>query len=82
VMAFAVVETHRRQGIGRALQTEALRLAQRLGCHQLRSHSSGSNVANHQLKLAMGFAIHRIVRGDDHQGAYFTKPLGGNYLDP
>lgn len=75
VMAFGVVETHRRQGIGRALQEEALRLAKRLGCHQLRSHSSGDNTANHQLKLAMGFAIHRVERGEDRRGAYFMMPL-------
>jgi ribosomal-protein-serine acetyltransferase len=75
VMAFGVVETYRRQGIGRALQEAALRLAQRLGCYQLRSHSSGDNMANHRLKLAMGFAIHRIVRGSDQRGAYFIMPL-------
>ncbi len=75
VMAFAVVETHRRQGIGRALQTTAITLAKRLGCMQLRSHSSGDNIENHQLKLSMGFAIHRIERGDDQRGAYFILPL-------
>ena len=76
VMAFAVVEPHRRRGIGRALQSAAITLAKRLGCYQLRSHSSGGNLANHQLKLSMGFAIHRITRGDDQQGAYFMLPLG------
>jgi len=75
VMAFGVVEAHRRQGIGRALQEAALRLAQRLGCYQLRSHSSSSNTANHQLKLSMGFGIQRIIRGEDRQGAYFIMPL-------
>ncbi|MEZ4726791.1 MAG: GNAT family N-acetyltransferase [Caldilineaceae bacterium] len=75
VMAFGVGEAHRRQGIGRALQEAALGLAQRLGCYQLRSHSSGSNPANHQLKLSMGFAIQRIIRGEDRQGAYFIMPL-------
>lgn len=75
VMAFGVIEAYRRQGIGRALQAAALQLAKRLGCYQLRSHSSGDNTANHQLKLAMGFALHRIERGDDHRGAYFIMPL-------
>ena len=57
------------------------RLAQRLGCYQLRSHSSGDNTANHQLKLAMGFALHRIERGDDQRGAYFIMPLGGKHFE-
>jgi GNAT superfamily N-acetyltransferase len=75
VMAFAVVESHRRQGIGRVLQEAALCLAKELGCYQLRSHSSGDKTANHQLKLTMGFALHRIVRGEDRQGGYFIMPL-------
>lgn len=75
VMAFAVVESERRQGVGRSLQLAALRMARELGCYQLRSHSSGDKTANHQLKLAMGFALHRIVRGEDHLGGYFIMPL-------
>jgi GNAT superfamily N-acetyltransferase len=75
VMAFAVVEGYRRQGIGQALQVAALRLAKARNCYQLRSYSSGDKSANHQLKLAMGFALHRTVRGDDRQGGYFIMPL-------
>ena len=75
VMAFAVVEAYRRQGIGRALQLAALRLAKERNCYQLRSYSSGDKVANHQLKLALGFALHRTVRGEDQQGGYFIMPL-------
>ncbi len=78
IMAFGVAENYRRQGIGRALQTAAIRLAKQLGCYQLRSHSSGDHVANHQLKLSMGFAIHRIARGDDQRGAYYIMPLEGS----
>ncbi len=81
VMAFAVVESHRRQGIGRALQEAALRLAKELGCYQLRSHSSGDKRANHQLKLAMGFVLHRIVRGEDRQGGYFIMPLRTQFVE-
>ncbi|MEZ4674296.1 MAG: GNAT family N-acetyltransferase [Caldilineaceae bacterium] len=75
VLAFGVMESYRRQGIGRALQAAALRLAKNLGCYQLRSYSSGDKVANHQLKLTMGFALHRTVRGEDRLGAYFVMPL-------
>ncbi|MCB0062270.1 MAG: GNAT family N-acetyltransferase [Caldilineaceae bacterium] len=79
VMAFAVVESHRRQGIGWALQEAALRLARELGCYQLRSYSSGDKTANHQLKLAMGFALHRTVRGEDREGGYFIMPLQAQF---
>jgi GNAT superfamily N-acetyltransferase len=75
VLAFAVIESYRRQGIGRALQTYALHYAAKLHCYQLRSHSSGKNVANHYLKLSMGFGIHPIIRDNDNKGAYFVMPL-------
>lgn len=75
IMAFGVIERYRRQGIGWALQQAAVQLARDLGCYQLRSHSSGSSQANHRLKLRMGFAVQRIVRGDDRQGAYYMMPL-------
>lgn len=75
VLAFGVVEAHRRRGIGRALQEAALARARELGCYQMRSHSSGSNEANHRLKLSMGFGVHPIVRGADARGVYFIMPL-------
>ena len=67
--------------IGRALQEAALRLSKELGCYQLRSHSSGDKTANHQLKLAMGFALHRIVRGEDRLGGYFIMPLRTQFVE-
>jgi GNAT superfamily N-acetyltransferase len=75
VLAFASVPAFRRRGLGRALQEATIERAVALGCHQVRSHSGGSNVANHRLKLAMGFGVHPIVRGDDKGGAYFILPL-------
>jgi GNAT superfamily N-acetyltransferase len=75
VLAFAVDETHRRQGIGRALQIALLQQAKAQGLYQVRSHSSGSNQANHQLKLALGYGVHPIVRGQDDRGAYFILSL-------
>jgi GNAT superfamily N-acetyltransferase len=75
VLAFGVVEEHRRQGIGRALQERALEYAARLGCYQVRSHISGEHAANQGLKLAMGFGVHPVVRGDDRCGVYFVMPL-------
>lgn len=75
VLAFAVVESHRRLGIGRALQQHALRHAKAQGCYQLRSYSSGGNRANHQLKVSLGFGVHPVVRGDDRRGVYFIMPL-------
>ncbi len=75
ILAFGVVPACRRQGMGRALQLAAIDHATRLGCYQLRSHSSGRNTANHQLKLSLGFGVHPIVRGDDTTGVYFVMPL-------
>ncbi len=75
VLAFGVDPAHQRQGIGRTLQEDLLRRATAAGCYQVRSHSSGSHAANHRLKLAMGFGVHPIVRGEDNQGVYFVMPL-------
>ncbi len=75
VLAFGVVPACRRRGIGRALQLAAIDHATRLGCYQPRSRSSGHNTANHQLKLSLGFGVHRVVRGDDTTGVYFVMPL-------
>ena len=75
VLAFGVLPPFRRRGIGRALQLAGIRRAAQLGCHQVRSHSSGANDANHQLKLSMGFGVHPIVRGEDTTGVYFVMPL-------
>jgi GNAT superfamily N-acetyltransferase len=75
VLAFAVSQAHRRQGIGRRLQQALIRRARALGCYQIRSHSSGTNAANHHLKLSLGYGVHPIVRGDDLRGVYFVLPL-------
>ena len=78
VMEFVVRPEHRRRGIGRGLQKAAIAKARELGCYQLRSHSGGDRVENHQLKLSLGFAIDPIIRGDDDKGAYFLLPLQVN----
>jgi GNAT superfamily N-acetyltransferase len=75
VIAFGVLPEQRRQGIGRKLQEALQEQAQALGCYQIRSHSSGDNRANHQLKLSLGYGVHPIVRGEDRRGAYFILPL-------
>src|SRR5215212_6463584 len=78
VIAFGVMPTQRRQGIGRKLQEALRQRAQALGCYQIRSHSGGDNLANHQLKLSLGYGVHPIVRGDDRRGVYFILPLHGS----
>jgi GNAT superfamily N-acetyltransferase len=75
VLSFGVKPTLRRQGIGRALQEGCLREAARLGCYQVRSHSGGEHDENHQLKLAMGFGVHPVIRDTDNRGVYFVMPL-------
>jgi len=74
-LAFGVLPLQRRQGIGRKLQEALRQRAQVLGCYQIRSHSSGDNLANHQLKLSLGYGIHPILRGEDRRGVYFILPL-------
>ena len=75
VLAFAVDKPYQRQGIGRQLQEALMERARAQGCHQIRSHSSGDNRENHQLKLSLGYGVHPIVRGDDRRGVYFILPL-------
>ncbi len=75
VLAFGVLAPYRRRGIGRALQQEALQRTRAQGCYQLRSHSGGDHLKNHQLNLSMGFGVHPVVRGADRHGVYFVLPL-------
>ena len=77
ILAFAVRPLFQNRGIGRALQSELVRLAEEWGCYQIRSHSDGHRKANHSLKMSLGFAIHPIVRGDDKEGVYFIMSLKG-----
>ena len=75
VIAFGVLPSQRRQGVGRILQEVLRQRAQELSCYQIRSHSSGDNLENHQLKLSLGYGVHPIIRGDDRRGVYFILPL-------
>ena len=75
VLAFGVLPLHRRHGIGRALQEALRQRARALGCYQIRSHSSGDNSENHQLKLSLGYGVLPILRGEDRRGVYFILPL-------
>jgi GNAT superfamily N-acetyltransferase len=81
ILDFGVLPAWRRNGVGTALQLAAIEGARAAGCWQVRSHSSGSARANHQLKLRLGFAAHPIVReepdGTDRAGCYFVLPLQG-----
>lgn len=77
IHAFAVREDARGQGIGTALQVQALRRAREIGCYQVASYSSYGRDANHHIKLSLGFAAQPEVHGDNHQGVYFLMPLRG-----
>ena len=79
IIAFGVPPTHRRQGIGRALQENVLRRARALGCYQVRSVSRWSRQANHQLKLSMGLAVEPMKR--DEPSVAFVMPLGPDHGD-
>jgi len=76
ILAFGVLPSRRRQGLGRALQLACIEQARAQQCHQVRSHSSGESGENHRLKLALGFAAQPVVRGNDRSGVYFVLPLG------
>ena len=73
IINFGVKEEYRRQGIGRALQEETLRLAKDLGCYQVRSVSRYDRAENHQLKLSMGFGVEPMER--DKPSLAFVMPL-------
>ena len=78
IRAFHVREEHRGQGIGTALQREALREAGRFGCYQVRSRSDFSRAANYAIKLKLGFAAHpglRRLRDQDEPGIYWVKAV-------
>ena len=73
VLAFGVAEDQRRRSVGTALQKEMIRLATTLGCYQVRSRSGGKNLANHALKLSLGFGVHPTTAKD--AGVFFVLPL-------
>lgn len=79
VQTFAVEESHRRQGHGRALQEAALEQTQAMGCCQMRSWSSADKYANYGLKLSMGFgvypALYPIPGGKPISGVYFVMQV-------
>lgn len=78
VQTFFVDENYRRKGYGKELQKEAYRLSCKLGAYQLRSWSSYDKMANYQLKLSLGFAIHPghtyVSKTNQYiPGVYFVK---------
>lgn len=73
VEAFGVDSSWRRRGIGQRLQEEAIALARRKGCYQIRSRSPVTARENYALKLKMGYAIHPSEQNDSY---YFIKTLG------
>lgn len=79
VQTFAVDDSRRRQGYGRALQQAALQLAGDLGVYQLRSWSSADHPENYALKLGLGFAVCPAVydtpNGLKVGGVYFIKTV-------
>jgi GNAT superfamily N-acetyltransferase len=79
VIAFGVAPAHRRQGIGSRLQVRLIEQATAIGCYQVRSRSDENNIANYQLKLSLGFAIHPLDKTNDRDGVYFILPLRGPF---
>ena len=73
VLAFGVAEDYRRHGIGAALQHELIEQATTLACFQVRSRSAGDRLANHELKLSLGFGVHPTKATDG--AVFFVLPL-------
>ena len=73
IIAFGVQQHARRQGIGRALQIQGLNRARELGCYQVRSVSEAAYTGNHQLKIALGFAVEPMER--EEPCLAFVMPL-------
>jgi len=73
VLAFGVAEDYRRRGVGAALQKELIEHATTLGCHQVRSRGAGDRLANHALKLSLGFGVHPTRATDG--AVFFVLPL-------
>ena len=73
VLAFGVAEDHRRRGVGTALQNELIERATTLGCSQVRSRSAGERLANHALKVSLGFGVHPTKATDG--AVFFVLPL-------
>ena len=76
IHAYAVRPECRDQGIGTALQRQAIRRAQELGCYQLASHSGygPETSASHHVKLSLGFSAQPEAHGDQ-QSIRFLMPL-------
>jgi GNAT superfamily N-acetyltransferase len=75
ILAFGVRQDQRRKGIGKRLQVAAIESAQDAGCYQIRSYSAGNHPENHQLKQALGFGAHPVVRANGENGIYYVLPL-------
>ena len=76
IHAFAVHPGRRGQGIGTALQRQAIRSARDLGCYQLASHSGcgPDTSASHHVKLSLGFSALPEAHGDQ-RSIRFLMPL-------
>ena len=72
IIAFGVLPEERNQGIGRALQLEAMGRARELNCCQVRSRSDYANRENFHLKISMGFGIQPSLEDDS---VYFVIAL-------
>ena len=78
VIAFGVACRGRRQGIGRASQVQLIQACRTQNCFQIRLYSDTANIANWQLKLSLGSAIHQLIPSQGKDGAYFLLPLGSS----
>ena len=76
IHAFAVHSKCRGQGIGTALQQQAIRRARELGCYQIASHSGcgPETSASHHVKLSLGFSALLETHGGQ-QSIRFLMPL-------
>ena len=72
VEAFGVDPRARRRGIGSSLQDRAINDARAARCHQMRSRSPVTSVANYALKIAAGYVLSPSEQNDSY---YFLRKL-------
>jgi GNAT superfamily N-acetyltransferase len=72
VEAFGVDPQLRRQGVGTALQEQAMRQCRLAGCFQMRSRSPVTSVENYALKLDAGYVLDPSQENDSY---YFLVRL-------
>ena len=75
INAFAVDESYRNRGIGKALQLAVIEDARKKGCSQVASYSTYDKIENYAVKLGLGFCVQPELQSNGMMGCYFLMKL-------